>query len=146
MNLGKDCAGYRAGRQLCQNCEESRVDLEVRRCRVCGCTDDDCRGCIQRTGSPCSWVEADLCSACQTGFNTQIKVKRGNTNVASVRVGGKYHRASSTNSEEVACRVCARKAAAFVRATAWRVERYRTLSLEAGRAALYLEFSEGEKP
>ncbi len=33
-------------------------------CRVCGCTDDDCRQCIEKTGEPCSWVEADLCSAC----------------------------------------------------------------------------------
>lgn len=41
---------------------------EVRRgpraCRVCGCTDDDCRGCIERSGRPCSWAEPDLCSAC----------------------------------------------------------------------------------
>ncbi len=35
-----------------------------RRCRVCGCTDDDCSGCIERTGHPCCWVEDDLCSAC----------------------------------------------------------------------------------
>lgn len=34
------------------------------RCRVCGCTDDDCSGCIERTGEPCHWVEADLCSVC----------------------------------------------------------------------------------
>lgn len=33
-------------------------------CRVCGCTDNDCSGCIERTGEPCSWVEEDLCSAC----------------------------------------------------------------------------------
>ncbi len=33
-------------------------------CRRCGCVDDDCRDCIQRTGEPCSWVEHDLCSAC----------------------------------------------------------------------------------
>lgn len=33
-------------------------------CRACGCTDDDCRGCIQRTGEPCSWAEPDLCTAC----------------------------------------------------------------------------------
>lgn len=38
----------------------------VATCRVCGCTDDDCRGCIERTGSPCYWVEPDLCSACLT--------------------------------------------------------------------------------
>lgn len=33
-------------------------------CRVCGCTDDDCRQCVEATGSPCWWVEPDLCSAC----------------------------------------------------------------------------------
>jgi hypothetical protein len=38
--------------------------LFVRRCRVCGCTDDDCRQCIEKTGAPCYWVEKDLCSAC----------------------------------------------------------------------------------
>lgn len=36
----------------------------VRRCRVCGCTDYDCRQCIERTGRPCYWVEDGLCSAC----------------------------------------------------------------------------------
>ena len=34
-------------------------------CRVWGCTDEDCYGCYERTGEPCYWVEADLCSACQ---------------------------------------------------------------------------------
>lgn len=33
-------------------------------CRVCGCTDIDCRGCIARTGRPCYWVYENLCSAC----------------------------------------------------------------------------------
>lgn len=33
-------------------------------CRVCGCTDDDCSLCVERTGAPCSWVAEDLCSAC----------------------------------------------------------------------------------
>lgn len=36
-------------------------------CRVCGCTDGDCRQCIEKTGAPCAWVEEDLCSACQPG-------------------------------------------------------------------------------
>ena len=40
---------------------------DVRRCRVCGCTDEDCRGCIEKTGEPCHWVEEDLCSACVGG-------------------------------------------------------------------------------
>jgi hypothetical protein len=36
----------------------------VRTCRRCGCTEMNCRGCIERTGRPCHWAEADLCSAC----------------------------------------------------------------------------------
>lgn len=36
----------------------------VRTCRVCGCTEDDCRQCIAKIGEPCHWAEADLCSAC----------------------------------------------------------------------------------
>jgi hypothetical protein len=39
-------------------------EVEQRRCRVCGCTDDDCHQCIEKTGEPCWWVEEDLCSAC----------------------------------------------------------------------------------
>jgi hypothetical protein len=38
--------------------------LPCRMCRVCGCTDEDCSGCIARTGFACSWAEDDLCSAC----------------------------------------------------------------------------------
>jgi len=34
---------------------------EVRRCRVCGCTDDN--ACMGPEG-PCSWAEIDLCSSC----------------------------------------------------------------------------------
>lgn len=36
-----------------------------RKCRECGCTDEDCRQCLEKTGQPCCWVERDLCSACQ---------------------------------------------------------------------------------
>jgi ParB/RepB/Spo0J family partition protein len=36
----------------------------TRTCRVCGCTDDDCSQCIEKTGERCHWVEEDLCSAC----------------------------------------------------------------------------------
>jgi hypothetical protein len=38
-----------------------------RRCRGCGCTDADCRQCVERTGEPCEWVEPNLCSACADG-------------------------------------------------------------------------------
>ena len=37
----------------------------IRFCRECGCTDDDCRQCIIKTGEPCHWVDLDLCSACE---------------------------------------------------------------------------------
>ncbi len=41
------------------------VDVaDIRICRSCGCTDDDCTECVERTGQPCHWVEDDLCSAC----------------------------------------------------------------------------------
>jgi hypothetical protein len=33
-------------------------------CRQCGCTEADCRQCVEKTGEPCHWVEPDLCSAC----------------------------------------------------------------------------------
>jgi len=36
----------------------------VRTCRVCGCTDDNCSQCIEKTGKSCDWVEEDLCGLC----------------------------------------------------------------------------------
>ena len=33
-------------------------------CRICGCTDNDCTKCVERTGEACFWHEEDLCSAC----------------------------------------------------------------------------------
>lgn len=36
----------------------------VRTCRECGCTEDNCSQCVEKTGEPCTWIEADLCSAC----------------------------------------------------------------------------------
>jgi len=38
--------------------------IGTQRCRICGCTETDCRRCIEKTGEPCFWVEPDLCSAC----------------------------------------------------------------------------------
>lgn len=41
-------------------------------CMFCGCVADDCRGCIERTGEPCSWTnkEETICSACADLKNT----------------------------------------------------------------------------
>jgi len=44
--------------------KKHKPNHRVRRCRICGCTDDDCSVCIEKTGEPCHWVEEDLCSAC----------------------------------------------------------------------------------
>lgn len=35
-------------------------------CTQCGCTDKDCRQCIEATGEPCFWVddEHQICSRC----------------------------------------------------------------------------------
>lgn len=40
---------------------ECACQRNVRRCRICRCTDD--RACLTPTG-PCHWIEQDLCSAC----------------------------------------------------------------------------------
>lgn len=45
---------------------EPADQVDVVRCRECGCTEDDCSSCVERTGEPCHWVEPDLCSACAT--------------------------------------------------------------------------------
>jgi len=36
------------------------------KCRCCGCTEDDCSQCVERTGDACSWATPalDLCTAC----------------------------------------------------------------------------------
>ena len=43
-----------------------RIIPYQKRCRVCGCADDDCRECQERTGEPCEWTRygKSLCSAC----------------------------------------------------------------------------------
>ena len=39
-------------------------DDAQRKCRVCACTEENCQGCVERTGAPCKWAEPDLCTAC----------------------------------------------------------------------------------
>ena len=57
-------AGARSGLQFMSEDRLLRA-AGVRTCRVCSCTDLDCRQCFQKTGQPCRWVELDLCSACE---------------------------------------------------------------------------------
>lgn len=51
-------------------------NFDEQACRVCGCTDDDCSGCVERTGVPCHWVDWDLCSACDVR-RVQLSRRRG---------------------------------------------------------------------
>ncbi len=47
--------------------EEYTDGQEIRKCRKCGCTEDNaCPG-------PCYWVEPDLCSACVQPFDNDPK-------------------------------------------------------------------------
>jgi PRTRC genetic system protein E len=47
--------------------------MEQQKCRICGCTEDNCQQCINLTGQPCHWVEPDLCSACQSALAEKPK-------------------------------------------------------------------------
>lgn len=47
------------------------------KCRVCGCTDDDCGQCVEKTGEPCYWVRSDLCSACADEHSPTLTGSRG---------------------------------------------------------------------
>ncbi len=44
-----------------------------KKCRVCGCTDLDCRRCVEAQGRPCHWVEEDLCSRCEIEMKSEVK-------------------------------------------------------------------------
>ena len=50
---------------------------KIRKCRICGCVDGDCRQCVEKTGHPCYWVEDDLCSACKTTVVSFASIKGG---------------------------------------------------------------------
>ena len=70
-SVGVDFKVAKTGQTGTENAARFRAKLEkeggqqVRGCRQCGCCEDNCEGCIAPSGSPCHWVEADLCSACK---------------------------------------------------------------------------------
>jgi len=47
---------------------------DAKRCVVCGCTEGNCGGCIERTGTRCSWdyyvTRHDVCTACSAIYYT----------------------------------------------------------------------------
>lgn len=57
------------------------------RCKLCGCTDENCRVCIERTGEPCRWVSRDLCSACCISLGAlELRAHYRTTGTGDVRV------------------------------------------------------------
>jgi hypothetical protein len=64
INAAIESAGEPRAAELLRRGDDPSCDVEVRTCRVCGCTDDGCRQCVEAQGHPCHWVEADLCSRC----------------------------------------------------------------------------------
>ena len=63
VELYLDGSMLTANARLSINRTLERLEPEAT-CRNCGCTGENCSGCVERTGEPCYWVEADLCSAC----------------------------------------------------------------------------------
>lgn len=55
-------------------------------CRVCGCTGNDCSGCIEKTGAPCWWINAEktLCSACSDRATEEGRNKRRMLDLAGI--------------------------------------------------------------
>lgn len=54
--------------------------LQNMKCKVCGCTSNNCAQCIAKTGKPCHWIAPNLCSACKDESliiqsNKSIKMK-----------------------------------------------------------------------
>ena len=57
----------------------------IKKCRECGCTNADCSQCIEKTGTPCYWVEPDLCSAC---IDLGVKCPGCQTDLTTKNAGG----------------------------------------------------------
>lgn len=79
-----------------------------RRCRRCGCTEANCGKCAAKTGSPCNWVDYDLCSACVTAPIATLRTWpcAGGCGKADVMVEGARCVVCAKSYVESHCRVC----------------------------------------
>lgn len=55
--------------------EEQLKKPKKRKCRECGCTDEDCSQCVREQGRPCHWVDIDLCSRCAKKLQDQAEAE-----------------------------------------------------------------------
>ena len=80
------CPDCIKAKKICPACKEKNDIQESpeKVCRVCGCTEEDCSQCIEKTGEPCSWVEDDepgcLCSACVEEKPEPVNITMPNVN------------------------------------------------------------------
>jgi Holliday junction resolvase RusA-like endonuclease len=80
-------------------------------CRVCGCTEDDCSQCVEKTGEPCTWVAPGLCSACETppalahGAHSAQATRSGAGTPRTTK--GKHHMARTTRNVRPKARAAA---------------------------------------
>ncbi len=69
---GSSClSGITSGKYLRNRLERAFIagfDAAIKeagmKCVNCGCTDNDCRQCIEAQGRPCHWVSPGKCSRC----------------------------------------------------------------------------------
>ena len=55
---------FRSGPELDALVDQLIATPHLGKCGRCGCTDENCSGCVERSGRPCHWVGPNLCSAC----------------------------------------------------------------------------------
>lgn len=76
-------------------------------------------------------------------YSARVNIKRGNTNIASCRIGERTWRASSTCSEIAAALRLAEKAGLELHADSAAIDGLRVVSMFAAIATLRLTFQEG---
>ncbi len=71
---------YKKGGAIERANKRQEAMSKKQKCRICGCTEDDCSQCIRITGQPCHWVEEDLCSACQDAIKNKSQLNNTDMN------------------------------------------------------------------
>jgi ParB/RepB/Spo0J family partition protein len=87
---------------------EDEEEPPVVHCRQCGCSEED--ACRRADGVTCSWVEADLCSACAPAI-----AEKGRCRECQAHEGGKHHKRCAigkAGEKKVSAESCAPIAAA----------------------------------
>ncbi len=51
--------------------KDNSLEAGIKKCKICGCTDDDCTQCVKAQGKVCTWVTNELCSRCDKTINTE---------------------------------------------------------------------------